>query len=358
MIRGSFIERDDQRARFVLEAEAVARLQHVNIVQIFEIGDVVLGDGSVAPFMALEFVEGASLDSFLDGKPMTPPAAAELVADLAHAMGFAHGHNIIHRDLKPANVLLGKLESGSKSHHSVELKGRRRRADSRVHFCPKISDFGLAKQIDTNSSQTKAGEIMGTPSYMAPEQAEAKPDIGPPADIYALGAILYELLTGRPPFRAATALDTIFQVLGQEPVAPSKFQPGIPKDVETICLKCLEKSPAKRYPSADELADDLEPVPGRRADPRPADERRREDLEVGETPARGGAALVRGVRVWAHRTDRWRRLVYPGRESRARCGFGGRGESHGGEGTRRRQSPRSAAAPRSTGDCHGPAADG
>jgi WD40 repeat protein len=174
MIRGSFLAGADQRQRFRSEAEAVARLQHPNIVQIYEVGDVQVADGPAVPFMALEFVDGTNLEHHLQGQPLSPAVAAGLVADLSRAMAFAHDRQVIHRDLKPANVLLAKRETGSQTHVTGDTIGRRRSSQSL--FLPKITDFGLAKQIDTATSQTKAGEIMGTPSYMAPEQAEAKPD--------------------------------------------------------------------------------------------------------------------------------------------------------------------------------------
>jgi WD40 repeat protein/serine/threonine protein kinase len=259
MIRGGFVERQEYRQRFLIEAEAVARLQHPNIVQIYEVGDLQQDDGSVSPFMALEFVTGPSLESHLQGKPLIPQAAAELIAQLAFAMQCAHEHHLVHRDLKPANVLLAPIEQGHSGllQHSDSIF-RRVRASSSFPFVPKITDFGLAKQIDVDSSQTKAGEIMGTPSYMAPEQAQAKSAVGPPTDTYALGAILYELLTGRPPFRAVTSLDTLLMVIEDEPVPPSRLQPRTPKDLETICLKCLAKPIAKRYASAAELGEDLQ----------------------------------------------------------------------------------------------------
>ncbi len=219
---------EDDLARFRTEAEAIARLQHPNIVQVHEIGE---HDGK--PFFSLEFCSGGSLEKQLDGTPRTPVAAAELVRTLAAGVQAAHDHHILHRDLKPANVLLA--EDGS----------------------PKITDFGLAKKMDDQSGATRTGSIMGTPSYMAPEQAEARKDIGPAADTYSLGAILYELLTGRPPFKAATALDTILQVVADEPVAPRQLNAQVPRDLETICLKCLHKDPARRYTRAADLADDL-----------------------------------------------------------------------------------------------------
>jgi WD40 repeat protein/serine/threonine protein kinase len=259
MIRGGFIERQEQRQRFLIEAEAVARLQHPNIVQIFEVGDVLQPDGSALPFMALEFVAGTSLDNHLQGKPMVPRHAVELIVQLARSMHYAHEQHLIHRDLKPANILLAPLDDRqAKSTVMSDSLLNFKRPVSSLPFVPKITDFGLAKQIDMDSSQTKAGEIMGTPSYMAPEQAAAKPDIGPSADTYALGAILYELLTGRPPFRSFTTLDTILLVLEEEPIPPSSLQPQTPKDVETICLKCLAKTPDKRYLTSAELADDLQ----------------------------------------------------------------------------------------------------
>jgi DNA-binding beta-propeller fold protein YncE/tRNA A-37 threonylcarbamoyl transferase component Bud32 len=221
----------EQRQRFRIEAEAIARLQHPHIVQIFEVGEE---DGG--PYFSLEFMEGGSLAAKLGGNPQPARAAAQLVQRLARAMQAAHAQGIIHRDLKPANVLL--TSDGT----------------------PKISDFGLAKLLTgAGGVETQSGAIVGTPSYMAPEQAEGKTRaIGPATDIYALGAILYELLTGRPPFRAETALETLHQIQGVEPVPPSRLQPKSPRDLETITLKCLAKEPARRYQTAGELAEELQ----------------------------------------------------------------------------------------------------
>jgi tetratricopeptide (TPR) repeat protein/tRNA A-37 threonylcarbamoyl transferase component Bud32 len=219
-----------QLARFYTEAEAVARLQHPGIVQIFEVGE-----HAGLPFFSLEFVEGGSLGRKIKGLPQPPREAADIVAQLAQAMAVAHERGIIHRDLKPANILLT--------------------ADG----TPKITDFGLAKRIEDDSNQTKSGTLMGTPSYMAPEQARGEThEIGPLADLYSLGAILYELLTGRPPFLGLTLWETIVQVREQEPVPPTHLQPKCPCDLETICLKCLQKEPQKRYASCQALADDLD----------------------------------------------------------------------------------------------------
>jgi serine/threonine-protein kinase len=222
--------------RFQTEAEAVARLQHPNIVQIYEVGQ-----SNGLPFFAMEFVEGCNLTAHLAGTPQPAKDCARLVATLARAMHYAHEHGIVHRDLKPANILLA------------------RGAPAGGMGMPKITDFGLAKKLDDAAGPTRTGDVMGTPSYMAPEQALGRLDhIGPATDVYALGAILYELLTARPPFKAETAMDTMFQVMYAEPVRPGQLRARMPRDLETICLKCLEKEVARRYPSALALAEDLE----------------------------------------------------------------------------------------------------
>jgi WD40 repeat protein/serine/threonine protein kinase/tetratricopeptide (TPR) repeat protein len=219
----------DEIKRFRAEAEVLARLQHPNLVQIYGFGEQ---EGK--PYFALEFVNGGDLQSKIDGKPQHPEDAARLTETLARAMHVAHQHSIVHRDLKPANVLLA--------------------ADG----TPKITDFGLAKQLDSATGGTRTGAIMGTPSYMSPEQAAGRGrDIGPHTDVYALGAMLYEFLTGRPPFLADSGWDTVLQVVNDDPVPPRRLQPKVPRDLETICLKCLEKEPRKRYVSAAALADDL-----------------------------------------------------------------------------------------------------
>jgi tRNA A-37 threonylcarbamoyl transferase component Bud32 len=218
----------EEVARFRIEAEAVAQLQHPHIVQIYETGQK---DG--CPYYSLEFVEGGSLARQLDGRPWSADKAARLVECLAQAIQHAHAHGIVHRDLKPGNVLL-------------TANGQ-----------PKVTDFGVAKRLDSNLGHTRTGAVLGTPSYMAPEQAEGKRAVGPAADVYGLGAILYELLTGRPPFHGATPLDTVLQVVSEEPTAPRRWQPTVPRDLETICLKCLEKDPRRRYASAQALSEDL-----------------------------------------------------------------------------------------------------
>jgi WD40 repeat protein/serine/threonine protein kinase len=239
----------EEVARFKTEAEAIARLQHPNIVQVFEVGE---SEGR--PFIALEFVDGPSLAARLAGTPQPPLEAARLVEVLARAVQHAHERGVVHRDLKPANVLLAC--SGGSPNAGTAAPGR---------FCepplneavPKITDFGLAKRLD-EQGPTRTGALLGTAPYMAPEQAAGRTqEIGPATDVYALGAILYECLTGRPPFKAATTLETLEQVLYDEPVSPRRLQPKVPRPLETICLKCLQKDLRHRYASAAELADDL-----------------------------------------------------------------------------------------------------
>jgi hypothetical protein len=217
-------------ARFRLEAEAVARLQHPNIVQVFDIGE-----SHGHPFFSLEFVDGGTLAQRLDHRPQPARHAAQVAIVLARAVHAAHQAGIVHRDLKPANILLA--------------------ADG----TPKITDFGLAKRLDVEQRLTQSNAIVGTPSYMAPEQVEARARaVGPAADIYSLGAILYEMLTGRPPFLAETPVDTILQVATETPVLPSLLQSKVPAELEAVCMKCLHKEPRQRYPSALALAEDLE----------------------------------------------------------------------------------------------------
>ncbi len=241
--------RPEAVARFRVEAKAVAQLQHPNIVQIYEVGQC--GD---LPFLALQFIKGTTLEKRLAGDPQAVRPAAQLVEILARAMAHAHQNGIVHRDLKPGNILLAKQAevqaAPGESGDAIVLYG-----------VPKISDFGLAKQLasdEDESNPIESGYILGTPSYMAPEQTQGQSaDIGPAADIYSLGAILYEMLTGRPPFKGTTVLETMQRVAKGDAVAPRTLQPNIPRDLETICLKCLNKDPWKRYPSALALAEDL-----------------------------------------------------------------------------------------------------
>ncbi len=216
-------------ARLHHEARMLAALHHPNIVQIFEVGEA-----AGHPYLALEFVAGGSLAGRLSDRPYPARAAAELIEVLARTVHVAHQRGVVHRDLKPANVLL--TEDGT----------------------PKLTDFGLAKRLNVTSGQTRSVAFLGTPSYMAPEQALGKAKaVGPAADVYALGAILYEMLTGWPPFQGETLFETVAQVIAKDPLPPARLRRKVPHDLETICLTCLRKNPAQRYASAEALADDL-----------------------------------------------------------------------------------------------------
>ena len=232
----------NERSRLRVEAETVASMKHPNIVPIYEVGEQ-----DNLPYLALELVEGGSLAQALAIRPMASEQAAGLAETLAQAVRYVHGRGIVHRDLKPANVLLT------------------------VDGIPKITDFGLAKCLDASSGHTKSGMILGTPGYMAPEQAKGQSSlIGPATDIYALGAILYEMLTGRPPFHAASAQETVQQLLTEEPVSPSRLQPRVSRDLETICLKCLQKEPGQTLRRGRRPGRRLAVLPGRQANPGPS----------------------------------------------------------------------------------------
>ncbi len=241
MIRAGAGAQPDDLARFEAEARAVAAIDHPNIVKIFEIGE---RDG--LPYFSLEFLEGGSLAERIAGKPQPIDAAAQIVDTLARAMAVAHRRGIIHRDIKPANVLI----AGDGT--------------------PKIADFGLVKRLEADSGQTGTGWILGSPSYMAPEQTTGAEKAGPAADQYALGATLYEMLTGRPPFRGSSIIETLNLIRTAEPVAPSQLLHRMPRDLETICLKALQKDPDRRYADVAAMAEDLrrfragEPIVARR----------------------------------------------------------------------------------------------
>ena len=245
MLRGGSHADPESLARFRIEVRSVARLRHPNVVQVYDVGE-----SRGLPFVALELLEGGSLDARNGGNPQPEPAAAALLATLARAVAAAHRAGIVHRDLKPANILFSR------------------------DGVPKVTDFGLAKRLDEDDGQTQSGQVMGSPSFMAPEQARgAGRDVRATADIYSLGAILYEMLTGRPPFKGSSPLETLRQVVQIEPVVPSKLRPGLSRDLETICLKCLSKEADRRYPTADDLADDIDrflagaPIRARRVRP-------------------------------------------------------------------------------------------
>jgi serine/threonine protein kinase len=239
-----------QITRFKAEALAVAKLDHPNIVQVYDIGE---HDG--LPFFAMEFVDGGALDTLLKKQSLEPRDAARLIETVTRAMAYAHSKGVIHRDLKPANILL----SGHTADSRISTKSGTGPSSLLSTVTPKVTDFGLAKQIDDDGDPvTRSGAVMGTPHYMAPEQAEGNTkNVTQLADVYSLGATLYELITGRPPFQGPSIVNILSQVRASDPVHPSRLQPGIPRDLETICLKAMQKEPAKRYESAEAMADDL-----------------------------------------------------------------------------------------------------
>ena len=241
MIREAHLASSDDGARFKAEAEAAARLHHPNIVTVFEVG---IHDGQA--FFCMEYVPGATLAQRLHAEgPLPNREAARIVAVIARAVQHAHEQGVLHRDLKPSNILMS----------AERITGF---DSANAGLLPKVTDFGLAKQFDSTESLTRTGAVVGTPSYMSPEQASSRKDLTPAADVYSLGAILYELLTGRPPFQTSHPLDTLLLVLEQDPIPPRDLNPSVDRDIELICLQCLQKPPELRYPSAAALAGDLE----------------------------------------------------------------------------------------------------
>eukprot|EP00913_Durusdinium_trenchii_P010893 g10222.t1 len=267
MIKAGELAGDEEVKRFHAEAEAAAALDHPGIVPIYEVGEWRAGGvSSPVYFFSMGFVDGQGLDARLKEGPLPPRDAAELIKTIAEAVHYAHDKGIVHRDLKPANVLLAndgadaQATSDATSESALDdATAIKQQNTAARRLVPKITDFGLAKNIAADSGMTATGQVMGTPSYMPPEQAAGKIEqVGPLADVYSLGAMLYATLTGRPPFQAANVIETLKHVLEREPVSPSQLNPAVDKDLETICLKCLQKDASKRYDTARGLAGDLE----------------------------------------------------------------------------------------------------
>jgi serine/threonine-protein kinase len=293
-----------RRERFRQEAEAAARLRHLGIVPIYTVGEE---DGEL--YFAMEFVEGPTLAARLAQGPLPVREAVELVRQITLAIQHAHEHGVLHRDLKPANILL-EMRNAECGMRNAELGMESNRgstpssADHSVFriphsALPKITDFGLAKRTDIDAGLTLSGQILGTPSYMAPEQAAARnKQIGPAADVYALGAVLYEVLTGRPPFLGATLTETLNQVQQQAPVPPEQLNYRIPRSLSLICLKCLQKEPAGRYASASALAADLQAfLDGKAIQARPDSLLEKVARAVRQEPHPGVIRKRRGVEI-------------------------------------------------------------
>jgi serine/threonine-protein kinase len=253
MVREAHLASEADRARFRVEAEAAARLTHPNIVTVYEVGDA-----AGQAYFCMEYVDGPTLAEVVaKGGPLPPRDAASMLSAIAKAVQHAHDQGILHRDLKPSNILLQeKAEGGRRKADHLETQSPFHLPPSA--FIPKVTDFGLAKRIDGSESLTRTGAVVGTPSYMAPEQATGKKDLTAAADVYSLGAILYETLTGRPPFQASHPVDTLLMVIEQDVIPPRHLNPSLDRDLELICLKCLQKPPGLRYTSAKALADDLD----------------------------------------------------------------------------------------------------